>query len=177
MDLRASVLGFGVYSGHQFPLLDLKGVTFQTPSEPTHVPSAGCWPSGCRSRCCPPPAGCLHTYSDSCSSCSHTVLGPKAREQRAEDTGWAWSSTAGSHFSPALLHFLESTDEVQVLECGRDQLFPKLFHRKPTKYPFPGQNSELPTTHETSKWCELFCKLSSQHTNDTFKNGLSNKRM
>lgn len=38
--------GLGVYSGHRFLLLDLRGGAFQTPGEPTHVSSAGRCPSG-----------------------------------------------------------------------------------------------------------------------------------
>lgn len=66
-------------------------------------------------------------------------------------------------------------DEGQYLEGTGGQMIPDISQREAKKGPFPGQNLALPATQETSAWCQLLCKLSSQHTNHTVKNGLSNK--
>lgn len=71
--------------------------------------------------------------------------------------GWGFLSSqqvAGS--LPPICVSLSPTDEVRGLDGVEAKLSPKFLNGQPRKYLFPGQNLELPATHETSKWCELF---------------------
>ena len=80
--LGGLLAGLGVYSGHQFPVLDPKGVSFQAWSEPTMpAPVDASLPDAALDA---PAPSWLPSHTDCHLGCqppsliTHTVLGPRA---------------------------------------------------------------------------------------------------